>query len=363
MGKQYPQAMCESLSPVSFGHLAVSDSSPVVIVAELSCNHRQKLSLALESVRAIKRTGATAVKVQTFTADSMTLPEKTGDFVISGGTPWDGQSLYSLYQEASLPWEWHREIKDLAESLGLIFFSSPFDVQSADLLDNLGVPCFKIASFELVDIPFVEMVAKKGKPMIMSTGIATEEEISAAVEACHRVGNQDIILLKCTSAYPAPTEEANLRNIPWLRERYGVHVGLSDHTLGVTSAVVATTLGARLIEKHFILDKSLGGPDASFSMDEREFSDLVRSVRAAESALGVSEYILTPTARDSRRFGRSLYVVEAIAKGEVFTSKNVRSIRPGLGLSPCEISNVLGRRACRDIACGEPLTWALLEDF
>ena len=333
-----------------------------MIVAELSCNHRQSLSIALDSVRAIRRAGADAIKVQTFTADSMTLQENTGDFLISGGTPWDGRFLFDLYEEASLPWEWHLKIKELADSLGLVFFSSPFDTRSVDLLDQLEVPCFKIASFEVVDIPFIEEVARRGRPVIMSTGIATEDEISAAVEACHSVGNRQIILLKCTSAYPTPLEEANLRNIPWLRQKYGVHVGLSDHTLGGTTAVVATSLGARLIEKHFILDKALGGPDASFSMDEREFSDMVRSVREAESALGVSEYVLTATAYESRRFGRSLFVTEPMVKGELFSKLNVRSIRPGSGLPPHDLLKVLGKRATRDIARGEPLSWSLVDE-
>jgi pseudaminic acid synthase len=354
--------MFDSPPPLKLGHLSISDSSSALIVAELSCNHRQNLSIALDSVRAIKRAGADAIKVQTFTADSMTLEENTGDFLISGGTPWDGRSLFDLYKAASLPWEWHARIKELAEALGLLFFSSPFDVRSLNLLDELGVPCFKIASFELVDIPFIEVVAQKGKPMIMSTGIASEEEVSAAVSACHQVGNRNIILLKCTSAYPTPFGEANLRNIPWLRERYGTHVGLSDHTLGATTAIVATSLGARLIEKHFILDKALGGPDATFSMDEREFSDMVRAVREAESSLGATEYVLTPTACESRRFGRSLYVTEPMVKGEIFSGTNVRSIRPGSGLPPCEISKILGRRATRDIARGEPLSWSLVEE-
>lgn len=325
----------------------------VFIIAELSANHGGKLEIALETVRAAKRAGADAIKLQTYTENTITIDSKKEDFRIKQGTTWDGQYLYELYKEASLPWEWHKPIMEEAAKNDLVCFSSPFDATAVDFLEELKVPAYKIASFEITDIPLIEYVAAKGKPIIISTGIATIEDIELALDACKKMGNDDIALLKCTSSYPAPIAEANMVMIREMAERFDVVTGLSDHTMGSTVPIVATSLGAQIIEKHFILDKKIGGPDASFSMDETEFSAMVKAVREAEMALGKVTYALTEKQQKGREFSRSIYVVKDIAEGELFSTENVRSIRPGFGMHPKYYQEVLGKKAARDLEKGE----------
>ncbi|MFQ2093753.1 pseudaminic acid synthase [Aeromonas taiwanensis] len=330
------------------------------IIAELSANHGHDLATALATVRAAKACGADAIKIQTYTADTITLDCDNQYFQINQGTLWDGTTLYKLYQEAYTPWEWHAAIQAEAHKEGLIFFSTPFDPSAVDFLEALDVPLYKIASFEITDIPLIEYTASKGKPMIISTGIATLADIDAAVQACRRVGNHDITLLKCTSSYPAPVEEANLLTIPNMRQTFGVQVGLSDHTLGEAVAMAAAALGARVIEKHFILDRALGGPDASFSMTPDEFTHMVEGIRQVEAALGVVNYQLNDKTLRNRQFARSLFVCEDMKAGDTFTSRNVRSIRPAHGLPPVHLPSLLGRRASQDIQAGTPLAWSLV---
>ena len=322
------------------------------IVAELSANHGHKLEVALESVRAAKEAGADAVKIQTYTADTITLNCDADDFKVKG-TLWDGRTLYDLYQEAYTPWEWHQAIFDEAKKCGLICFSTPFDKTAVDFLEDLGNPIMKIASFEITDIPLIEYAAKKGKPMVISTGIAMPEDIELAVKTCKEAGNNDITLLKCTSSYPAPIEDANLKTMVDMKERYGVKVGLSDHTMGYDVAVAAVALGATLVEKHFILDRSIGGPDAAFSMEKDEFAAMVKSIRNVEKALGEVVYPTDPTKIKGREFSRSLYVAKNIKAGEKFTEENVRSVSPGFGLHPKYLPEVLGKTAVRDLEMGE----------
>jgi len=330
----------------------IGDDAAVFIIAELSANHNGSIDTALETIRAAKRTGADAIKFQTYTADTITLDSDKEDFLIKG-TIWNGRRLFDLYKEAYTPWEWHKALFDCAKEEGLVCFSSPFDKSSVDFLEKLNVPAYKIASPEITDIPLIEYTASKGKPMILSTGIAGLEDIELALDACRRMGNNQIGLLKCTSSYPAPVEEANMVMIPEFKEHFGVIPGLSDHTMGSTVPIVATTLGAKIIEKHFILDHSIGGPDASFSMDEAEFTAMVKAVREAEKAVGKVTYELTEKQIKGRDFSRSLYVVKDIKKGEVITEENVRSIRPGFGLHPKYLPEVLGKKAISDLEKGE----------
>ena len=327
----------------------------VFIIAELSANHNGSLDIALETVRAAKRAGADCIKLQTYTADTITINSDKEDFVIKG-TIWEGKNLYQLYEEAYTPWEWHKAIFDEANKEGLICFSSPLDKSSVDFLEKLNVPAYKIASFEITDIPLIEYVASKGKPVIISTGIAEMEDIELALDACRRMGNNDIALLKCTSSYPAPIEEANMAMVKDFAERFGVISGLSDHTMGSTVPLVATCFGAKIIEKHFILDRSIGGPDASFSMNEQEFAEMVKAVREAEKAIGIIDYNLTDKQLKGRDFCRSLYVVEDIEKGDIITEKNVRSIRPGFGMHPKFYREVIGSFAKKDLEKGDRLT-------
>ena len=319
------------------------NSNKVFIIAELSANHNGSLENALAHVKAAKQTGADAIKLQTYTADTITIDAKTDDFRLKQGTIWDGKYLHELYKEAYTPWEWHQQIFDAAKAEGLVCFSSPFDFTAVDLLENLKAPAYKIASFEITDIPLIEYTAAKRKPIIISTGIAEEEDIQLAVDACKRMGNHQIILLKCTSSYPAPINEANMIMIPDLAKRFGVMAGLSDHTMGMTVPVVATTLGAKVIEKHFIIDRSIGGPDASFSMNVEEFTAMVKAVREAEQAVGVVDYHLTAKQKSGREFSRSLYIVKDVKAGEAVTKENVRSVRPGYGLHPKHYNEVLGK--------------------
>ena len=323
-----------------------------MIVAEMSANHNGKKETAIETVRAAKRAGADAVKLQTYRADTITLRCDKPDFIINEGSIWDGQYFYDLYEQAYTPWEWHEELFHVAKEEGLICFSSPFDKTAVDMLEALDCPVYKIASFEITDIPLIEYAASKHKPMVLATGIATEEDIQLAVEACRRMGNNDITVLKCTSSYPAPVEEANLCMIRDLAERFQVKSGLSDHTLVSVSPIVAVTQGASMIEKHFILNRSIGGPDCSFSMEEKDFAQMVKDVRMAELSLGKTTYELTEKMRGSRSASRSLYVAEDMKAGEVITERNVRSVRPGFGLHPKYLKDILGKNVNRDLEKG-----------
>lgn len=341
---------------MQIGDFKINDKSKVFIIAELSANHNGDLNIAIDTIRAAKRAGADCIKLQTYTADTITLDSDKEDFVIKG-TIWDGKKLHTLYQEAYTPWEWHEELMNVAKAEGLVCFSSPFDKTAVDFLEILNVPAYKIASFEITDIPLIEYVASKGKPIIISTGIAEQADIELAIEACRRMGNNDIALLKCTSSYPAPIEEANMCMVKDLAKRYNVISGLSDHTMGATVPVVAACFGAKIIEKHFILDRSIGGPDASFSMNEEEFTAMVKAVREAESAIGVVNYTLTEKQAKGRDFCRSLYVVEDIKAGDVITEENVRSIRPGFGMHPKYYKEIIGRKVNRNLQKGERMSF------
>lgn len=332
-------------------------SDKCMIVAEMSANHNGSLETAIETIRAAKRAGADAVKLQTYTGDTLTLNCNKPDFLINNGSLWDGRTYYDLYQEAYTPWEWHEKLFRVAKEEGLVCFSTPFDKTAVDFLEDLDNPIMKIASFEITDIPLIEYAASKGKSMVISTGIAIEEDIQLAVDTCRSVGNNDITLLKCTSSYPAPIEEANLRMIPDLVQRFNVKSGLSDHTLGSTSAVVATVLGATLIEKHFILDRAIGGPDAAFSMDEKEFKQMVLDIRNAEVSLGKVDYTLTEKQKLGRVFCRSLYVTQDVKAGDIVTEENVRSVRPGFGLHPKYLKDIMGKQFTKDVKKGERMSF------
>ena len=328
-------------------------SDKTYIVAELSANHNGSLQIALDTIKAAKETGADAIKIQTYRADTITLDCKKDDFMIDGGTLWDGKSLYELYEEAYTPWEWHEELFSYARGLDIDIFSTPFDKSSVDFLEQFNPSAYKIASFEITDYELVEYVASKMKPIIISTGIATYEEIEDVVNICKKVGNENIILLKCTSAYPAPIELANLKMIPDMAETFGVISGFSDHTIGSTAPIVAVTLGARVIEKHFILDKSIGGPDSEFSMDKVEFTKMVKDIRDTEKLLGCVDYKLDEKREEQRRFCRSLYVSKDIKKGELFSQDNIKSVRPGYGKHPKYKKDIIGTIAIKDYTLGD----------
>ncbi|RXJ95488.1 pseudaminic acid synthase [Arcobacter sp. AHV-9/2010] len=327
----------------------------VYIIAELSANHNGSLQTALDTIKAAKEIGANAIKLQTYRADTITLDSDKEDFIIKGGTLWDGKKLYDLYKEAYTPWEWHKELFEYARSIDIDIFSTPFDKSAVDFLEQFNPSAYKIASFEITDYELVRYTASKMKPIIISTGIATIDEIQDVVDICRSVGNHDIILLKCTSEYPAPLEEANLKTIPNMKETFGVELGFSDHTLGIVAPVVAVTLGAKVIEKHFILDKSIGGADADFSMDKQEFSEMIKAIRDVEKLIGKVDYSMTPKKKKSRQFSRSLYIAKDIKKGEVFTEENIRSVRPGYGLHPKYLYDILGKQARYDLTFGNPL--------
>jgi pseudaminic acid synthase len=328
---------------MKIGNFDFNQNKSVFIIAELSANHNGSLETAIETIHAAKRAGADCIKLQTYTADTITIDSDKDDFIIKG-TIWKDKKLYDLYAEAYTPWEWHETLFKVAEAVGLICFSSPFDKKAVDFLENLNVPAYKIASFEITDIPLIEYVASKGKPIIISTGVAELEDIELAVETCRNAGNNQIALLKCTSSYPAPINEANISMVSDLAKRFDVIAGLSDHTIGSTVPIVATALGAKIIEKHFILDRSIGGPDASFSMNEKEFCEMVTVIRDAENALGEVNYTLTDKQKKGKEFSRSLYIVEDIQVGDLLTEKNIRSIRPGFGLHPKFYNEILGKR-------------------
>ena len=346
---------------IKIGSKEIGVGTPVFIVAELSANHNQSYELAVKTIKAMKKSGADAVKVQTYTANTLTIDSDQKYFKIKQGTAWDGKTLYELYSEAYTPWEWQGKLKKIAEDLGMIFFSSPFDKSAVDFFAKMNVPAYKIASFEITDHGLIEYAARKNKPVLISTGVAALTDIREAIKACRRAGNNKIALLKCASAYPAPFNEMNLKTIPDMAKRFKTVVGLSDHTLGKTAAIAAVALGAKIIEKHFILDRKMGGPDSKFSMEPDEFKAMVQEIRNAEKALGKATYKLSDRAKKSRELSRSLFVVADVRRGEILSEKNVRSIRPGFGLHPKFLSSVLGRRAGRDIEKGTPLKWSQVD--
>lgn len=337
----------------------IGPGEPTYVIAEMSANHAGSLEHAVAIVEAAKSAGADAVKLQTYTADTMTIDSDDEPFRIQG-TIWNGRTLYDLYEEAYMPWEWQPKLKSVADSLGLDLFSSPFDPTAVDFLEAMGVAAYKIASFEIVDLPLIERVARTGIPVIMSTGMATLAEIDEAVTTFRNADGGPLALLKCASAYPAPAESMHLRSIPHLSEAFDLPVGLSDHSLGSAIALVAVALGACIVEKHFTLSRQDPGPDSSFSLEPTEFKDMVDGIRLAEAALGSAHYGGTDTEAESRAFRRSLFVVRDVAAGELFTIDNVRSIRPGSGLHTRDLAEVLGRRATRDVPRGTPLSWPLV---
>ena len=342
---------------LKIGNRKIGGDGRVFIIAELSGNHLQQFDLAVKTITAAKEAGADAIKLQTYTPDTITIDCDNEFFQIKQGTIWDGTTLYRLYQEAYTPWEWQPKLKEIAEGLGLICFSSPFDITAVDFLESINVPAYKIASFEITDIPLIEYIASKGKPVIISTGIATLCDIEEAINACNRMGNEQIALLKCTSAYPAPLEDVNLRTIPNLAGTFHAVAGLSDHTLSISVPAAAAALGAKIIEKHFILGRNSGGPDAAFSMEPEEFRAMVDAVRDVEKALGTVSYELSDKTKKNREFSRSLFVIKDMKKGEVLTGENVKSIRPGFGLHPKYLNDILGRKIIKDLKKGTPLNW------
>lgn len=350
------------MNSLTIGSREIGNNSSVFIIAELSANHLQRYENAVKLIKAAKKAGADAVKLQTYTPDTITIDCDNGYFQIKQGTIWDGTTLYKLYQKAYTPWDWQPKLKKIAEEEGLICFSSPFDNTAVDFLEEMNVPAYKIASFEITDIPFIEYVASKGKPVIISTGIATLSDIEGVLKACKRVGNGQVALLKCTSEYPSAYEDINLKTIPNMAETFKTTVGISDHTLGTSVSVAAVALGAKIVEKHFTLSRSDGGPDSKFSMEPEEFSSMVKSIREVEKALGTVTYELTEKQLKSREHSRSLFVVKDIKAGEVFTEENVRSIRPGFGIKTKYINEVLGKRAKKDVSKGAPVSWDILND-
>ena len=348
------------LPHIQIGKRRIGPGYPVYIVAEMSANHNQDFEQAVRIPYAAKEAGADAVKLQTYTPDTLTIKSDKEHFRIAKGTLWEGKTLYDLYSEAYMPWEWQPKLKKIADEIGIDLFSTAFDPTAVDFLEEMGVPVHKVASFEIVDIPLIEKMARTGKPIIISTGMATLSEIEEAVQAARKAGATQIALLKCTSAYPAPPEEMNLRTIPHLAEAFGVLVGLSDHTLGIAVPVAAVALGACIVEKHFTLSRDEPGPDSTFSLEPHEFKEMVKAIHVAEKALGEVCYEVTEREAASLVFRRSLFVVKDIKAGEIFTEENVRSIRPGYGLHSRYLRNVLGRRAAQDIERGTPLSWDLI---
>lgn len=339
----------------------IAASHPVYIIAELSANHNQDFDQAVQIIQAAKDAGADAVKLQTYTPDTITLNSDREYFRVGSGTIWDGRNLYQLYAEAYTPWEWQPKLKQIANDLGLDLFSSPFDATAVDFLETMNVPAYKVASFELVDIPLIRKIASTGKPLIISTGMATVEEIEEALQAARKDGASEIALLKCTSAYPALPDDMNLRTIPELARRFRVPVGVSDHSAGIAVPVTAVALGACIVEKHLTLSRQIKGPDSVFSLEPQEFKAMVEAVRVAERSLGAVRFGISADEQKSRVFRRSLFVVENVKQGERFTAQNVRSIRPGHGLHTRHLGDIVGKRAARDIARGTPLSWEIVE--
>jgi N-acetylneuraminate synthase len=347
---------------IKINNRLVGPGHPTYIVAELSANHNHDFDQAIELVRAAKKSGADAVKLQTYTPETITIDSDKEYFHIAGGTLWDNRTLYDLYGEAYTPWEWQPKLNGVARDLGLDLFSTPFDHSAVDFLEEMGVPCYKVASFEIVDLSLIEKIARTSKPIIMSTGMASLGDIEEAVQTARLAGADQVALLKCTSAYPAKPEEMNLRTIPHLAEAFEVLTGLSDHTLGIAVPVAAIALGACIVEKHFTLSRNIPGPDSAFSLEPTEFKNMVDAIRTVEGALGRVNYGISGNESKSRVFRRSLFVVADVKAGEIFDERNVRSIRPGHGLPPKYINDVLGRKAGRDVQRGTPFRWELLED-
>ncbi|GKX65477.1 pseudaminic acid synthase [Inconstantimicrobium mannanitabidum] len=339
----------------------IGEGQPTFIIAEMSANHLQDYDRAVEIIKKAKWAGADAIKLQTYTPDTITLDCDNEYFQIKQKTIWDGTTLHKLYQTAYTPWDWQPKLKKVAEEEGLVFFSSPFDFSAVDFLEEMNVPAYKIASFEINDIPFIEYIASKGKPVIMSTGIARMGDIQEAIDACKRMGNENVALLKCSSAYPAPVEEINLNTIPNMKETFNAVVGLSDHTMGNCVSVAGVAKGAHIIEKHMTLRRADGGADSKFSMEPEEFKEMVDNIRIVEKALGKVTYDLTEKQRNSREHSRSLFIVKDVKVGEVFTEDNLRSIRPGFGLETKYIKDILGKKAKQDIKKGTPMAWNLIE--
>lgn len=337
---------------IKIGNHIVSRDAPVFCIGELSCNHLHNYELAMKTIDAMINAGVDCVKLQTVKPDKITLDCSTEDFIIRGGTLWDNRTLYSLYKETQTPWEWHKPIKDYVESRGVEFLSSPFDKSAVDFLEELNVPAYKIASFEITDIPLIDYVASKQKPVIISTGIAHEEDIRLAVQTCRKAGNNQVILLKCTSEYPTSWEDVNLNMLPQISMDFDCMVGVSDHTLGDIVPCMSVALGARVVEKHFILDRSLGGPDSAFSMEPHEFKSMIDRLRISEKILGKASYILSEKNEGSRRFMRSLYVGCDMKRGDVITEDNVVSVRPGFGLHPKYLKQIIGKRVNADLQKG-----------
>lgn len=349
-------------SDFKIGKRLVGPGQPVYVVAELSANHHQEFEQAVRILHAAKAVGADAVKLQTYTPDTITIRSDREYFRIGGGTLWDGRTLYDLYGEAHTSWGWQPKLKQVADDLGLDLFSSPFDSTAVDFLEGMGVPAYKLASCELVDIPLIQKMAHTGKPLLISTGMATVEEIEEALNAARGAGCTQIALLKCTAAYPALPNEMNLRTIPEMARRFQVPVGLSDHSTGIAVPVAAVALGACIIEKHITLSRSLQGPDSAFSLEPQEFKSMVEAVRIAEKALGEVHFGASPREQSTRVFRRSLFIVEDVRQGQTLTPENVRSIRPGHGLHTRHLPEVIGKRAARDIERGTPVTWDLIDN-
>ena len=346
---------------IKIGNRFVGGDAPTFIVAEVSANHLQDFERAKAIIKAAADAGADAVKLQTYTADTITLDCDNDYFQITQGTIWDGTTLHKLYQEAFTPWEWQPELLKYANELGMECFSSPFDPTAVDFMEEMNMPAYKIASFEINDIPLIRKIAKLGKPMIFATGIAYLEDIERALQVCKEEGNEQVILLKCTSQYPSPYESMNLKVIPNMAEVFDCMTGLSDHSMGCTVAVASVALGAKMVEKHLTLSRADGGPDAEFSMEPAEFKQMVDEIRIVEKALGKVTYELTEQQVRSREDGRSLFVVKDVKEGEIFTEDNVRSIRPNFGLHTMYYEDILGKKAKKDIAKGTPLAWNLIE--
>ena len=348
------------MKSIKISNFEINELSPTFFIAELSANHNQDFDLAVKTIKEAQKAGANAIKLQTYKADTITIDSENEYFQIKQGTLWEGKTLYQLYQEAYTPWEWQPKLKKISEELGLICFSSPFDKAAVEFLEEMDVPAYKVASPEITDIPLIQHIASKGKPVIISTGVGTLSDIEEAVNACKRMRNDKVALLKCTSIYPAPFEEINLRTIPHMADTFDLPVGLSDHTPGISVPIAAVALGARIIEKHLILNRKLGGPDSTFSLEPAEFEQMVRHVREVEKALGSVSYELTERARQSRKYVRSLFVVKDMQAGDVFTEENIHSVRPGNGLPPKCIDFILGRKAKVEIKRGVPLTWDVI---
>lgn len=337
------------------------NKNKVFIVAELSANHNKSKQTAIDTIRAAKKAGADAIKLQTYTPDTITINSDKDDFIINNGSIWDGQNYYELYKSAYTPWEWHKELYEVAKEEKLICFSSPFDFTAVDFLEKLGNPIYKIASFEITDIPLIKYVASKMKPVILSTGIATKEDIELAIDTIRSKGNENITLLKCTSSYPAPLSEANLIMLNQYKKDFNVDVGLSDHTEGYIAPIVAVSLGASVIEKHFILDKKIGGPDASFSLDFDEFKKMVDHIRNTELSIGEKDYKITEKQEKGRDFSRSLYIVNNVKEGDIISHKNVKSIRPGFGLHPKYLNQIIGKMFNKKLKAGTRLEMKYIE--